>query len=61
MANSDLLDTGDYLEVTESERLNQDVWDDEDVNPDELQTMDDVPDGDDVELSTASLDEGDDE
>jgi hypothetical protein len=52
-----LQDTGDFLEVPESERLDEDIWEPEDVSPDEFEDMRDVPDGEYVELSTASLDE----
>ena len=57
--NEQLVDTGDFLEVPEDQRLDEDPGDE--PNPDEGLTLDDleaaVPDGDVVRLSTADLDE----
>lgn len=54
----ELIDTGDFLEVPEGQRLDHDDFVPNEVNADEFQTdFSHVPDGEEVELSTASLDE----
>lgn len=56
----ELQDTGDFLEVPESEQMDEDDLVLAEVNEDEFDTMEDVEDGDEyVVLSTADLDDED--
>lgn len=50
-------DTGEVLEVPENERLDHDVYFPEEDNEDAFADLSNVPDGEYVELSTASQDE----
>lgn len=52
-------DIGDVLEVPEDQRLDIDDYPDDEVNADEFTDLSDVPEGEPVDLSTASLDEED--
>ena len=54
---AEMKDTGDFLEVPEDERLDEDTYVPGEVNEDEFQDLSWVPDGDYVELSTAGDDE----
>lgn len=56
-AYTELQDTGDFLKVSEEERLDFDDCLDEESNEDEFADYSEVPDGQYVELSTASADE----
>ena len=58
MVDESLEDTGDHAEVPEDERLDEDDYVEEEVNEDEHNyDFSDVPDGEEVELSTANLDD----
>lgn len=59
MADEEMMDTGDYLAVPEDQQLDEDDFVPEEVNEDEFSLLRDVPDGEEVVLSTAYLDEED--
>lgn len=50
-------DVGDFLEVPEDQRLEEDDLVPEEVNADEFNQLHDVPEGEYVELDTAYLDD----